>query len=686
MKRILPQTLSVLLCLAFSVGVNAQKKQQPKQARLFGKNITSELKQCGTTEYEAFLQQKYPKRATTQKFEQWLAPKVNAVKAQRLASTATPQSTNVVVTIPVVVHVIHNGDPIGTNENITAAQIASQITVLNQDFRKMIDTPGYNTNPVGADAEIEFCLAQRDPNGVASTGIVRYNLGGNEGWDMEDIESTLKPQTQWDPEQYLNIWVVDYVYTFIGELAGYAQFPTDSGLEGLDGLGEAEGAETDGVVVGHLYFGSSDIYPEGEYDADRDKGRTASHEVGHFFGLRHIWGDGDCSQDDFCDDTPDASTPNQGCPVSADSCPDSEGNDMIENYMDYTNDSCQNIFTLDQKDRMTAVLLNSPRRVSLTTSLGCQPGIVYDLDGSLNINNVSDGVCSNVISPSVILKNDGNNVMTSATISYYVDGGETSEYNWTGNLANGEETVIDFPEFTLTAGEHTFNTEIVTVNDNVDDLTTNNSASSNFTIAGSFDTTQIIVTVMTDDFGGETIWALLDSDDEPIIGNIDFDNPNPADFYGNNQLYTQTIDVENNQCYSFGIIDFGQDGICCDFGNGYYTVTTTDGTVIAEGGSFGQEERTPFGINTILSAANPTSLANSIKLYPNPANTVINISTNDASLPDSYAIYNSLGQLVGNGKVTSNNTGVDIATYANGMYFMTITRGNTSETLRFVKQ
>ena len=102
------------------------------------------------------------------------------------------------VGVPVVVHVIHSGQPVGTAPNITDAQVISQITVMNNDFRRLAGPPGFNTTAVGADTMIQFALAQQDPDGNPTNGINRVNLC-QPSWSMASTNSTVKPQTQWDP-------------------------------------------------------------------------------------------------------------------------------------------------------------------------------------------------------------------------------------------------------------------------------------------------------------------------------------------------------------------------------------------------------------------------------------------------------------------------------------------------------
>ncbi len=678
-------TISAFAAALTLFAQKAEAQQQP--ARKFGRPV--EYRKCGSTEYEALLKRKNPQRANTQQFEEWLAPKTAQERAQRIFQenfNTSAFSTNAVVTIPVVIHVIHNGDAVGSNENLAEGQILSQLTVLNQDFRKLLGTPGHNTNPIGADAEIEFCLAQRDPAGLNTTGIIRYALGSEDGWEVEDVE-VLKAQTQWDPTKYLNIWIVNEMY--IGGafgVAGYAQFPQQSGLPGLDGGSISETANTDGVVIAANCFGTSDIYPQGFYNPGQDKGRTTTHEIGHFFGLRHIWGDEeDCMGNDFCADTPVAASANSGCPDPGyDSCPDNPGFDMVQNYMDYTEDICHNIFTLNQKDRMMAVLANSPRRASLTTSDGCLPGQVFDLDGSLNIQGINPE-CATTITPALVLGNPGTVTITSAAISYRIDEETPTVYNWTGSLAAGQQATIPLPELAVADGEHSFNVAIVTLNGGVDQAPANDNKSQPFTIVTAYNTTEVILTIMTDDYGEDTIWALVDEDENPLAGNIDI-NSGTIDWLSSNQLYAYTIPVVNGQCYSLGILDLAGDGLCCDYGEGYYRVETSNGTVIAEGGEFSQQVMHPFRVDTSLGMGNVAKGLDAIRLYPNPANSVLNIALPDTmALPEGYTVYNSLGQVMDTGKFVSASQALNISGYADGVYFVKVASGDNSKTLQFIK-
>lgn len=349
---------------------------------------------CATVEKEKALQQKYAGRLNTNDFENWLAPLVREVKRKQASS----RTTNQVFNIPVVIHIIHDGDPVNTTsgtktENISDAQAMSQIQVLNEDFRRMVGTPGgVNSTGVAVDVEINFVLAKTNPDGEATNGIIRHVLTPpnnttpwtNDDWETDADVETAKINTQWDPNQYMNMWCFKFGGLSLNQggmdgLLGFAQFPTGSGLPGLP---SNEPANTDGVTAGYQYFGTDDE-DDGSFiiDAPYNKGRTMTHEVGHFLGLRHIWGDtSSCGNNDYCADTPDATGSNSGCNKNLDSCPaDGLGNDMVENYMDYTNDTCMDTFTADQKTRMIAVMENSPRRKELATSTtGQDPSpIVY---------------------------------------------------------------------------------------------------------------------------------------------------------------------------------------------------------------------------------------------------------------------------------------------------------------------
>ncbi len=251
-----------------------------------------------------------------------------------------------IVTIPIVFHVVYRN----SSQNLSDAQLLSQLQVLNDDFRRL-NADANNQWPQAADTQIEFCLASVDPDGNATSGIQRrqtnkrsfsYNNDGVKFNSSGGLDA-------WPAGDYLNFWVCN-----LGNgLLGYAQFP------GGD-------PATDGVVCDYLYVGSG-----GSAQAPFDLGRTATHEVGHWLNLRHIWGDGGCSVDDFISDTPTSDAPNYGCANGHVSC---GSTDMVENYMDYSDDACMNLFTSGQVARMQTLFSAGGARASLANSNGCGNG------------------------------------------------------------------------------------------------------------------------------------------------------------------------------------------------------------------------------------------------------------------------------------------------------------------------
>lgn len=679
---------ALLLCGLMSVAAQAQIQQhkQSRTPKTFGQIITERNQQshvghirCMSTEYEQHLQSVFPKRLTDEQFENWLAPKIEEFKRMN----AGKRGTTAVIRIPVVVHVIHNGDAYGTGENIRDEQVISQITVLNQDYRRMMGTPGYNTNPIGADVEVEFCLAQQNPSGGASTGIDRVNLG-TASWGEAAVEGTLKPSTIWDPTRYLNMWTARFGGDLNGVL-GYAQFPSNSGLAGFN-ANEGPGT-TDGVIMAYNAFGSSAIYPAGTYAAPYDRGRTATHEVGHWLGLRHIWGDDACpssggnvaTNEDFCADTPAAAAANFGCATGTNSCAAIAGNDMVENYMDYSDDTCMNIFTQDQKTRIITVLTNATRRSTLGASTACNPPVVYGFDASLDITNLNLPACQNTFAPSITMANIGTTTLTSAVISYNIDGGSPQTYNWNGSLATGASAVITLPTLTTGSGAHTFNTSITTVNGVADQNSVNDIKSVNFNVA-IYSSTQVNFTLQRDRYGSETTWTLKNSANVTLYSGAATANANPA----MPAVFNQTWLLATNECYTFKINDSVGDGICCGYGAGYYEIKTPTNELIASGGEFTTSESKSFKI-AVLGTTDFNSV-NSISLYPNPTNGILNINMGELGLPDNYTIINNLGQTVlAKEKISQSDLTVNTSALSNGVYFVKISKGGSSKTLRFIK-
>ncbi|MCB0639531.1 MAG: T9SS type A sorting domain-containing protein [Lewinella sp.] len=261
--------------------------------------------------------------------------------AESYALPGASRAVTGVITIPVVVHVIYNK----STENISDAQILSQIQVLNDDFRRT-NSDADNTWSQAADSEIEFCMATTDPNGNPTTGITRTSTSVTAFSTNDNMKfNSSGGKDAWPASDYLNIWVCD----ISGGILGYAQFPGGA-------------AATDGVVIDYQYFGTI-----GTATSPFDLGRTATHEVGHWLNLRHIWGDGNCNVDDFVTDTPTSDAANYGCAIGHVSC---SSTDMVQNYMDYSDDACMNLFTAGQKTRMRA-LFDGGARASMLNSSAC---------------------------------------------------------------------------------------------------------------------------------------------------------------------------------------------------------------------------------------------------------------------------------------------------------------------------
>lgn len=274
-----------------------------------------------------------------------------------------------VYTIPVVFHVVYNTP----EENIPDSVIVNQINRLNEDYARLNeDTVNMRGvfQPLAGGTHIRFALAQIDPQGNPSTGITRtasnvQSFGSfaalmGDFSMLETVKSTVDGgMDPWDQTRYLNIWICDMSINDMPVLLGYATPP--AGLPNWP-VGSIPDLE-DGVVLQYQAVGDNNPNDIGVPDFVV-LGRTAVHEVGHYLGLRHIWGDGDCSLDDGIDDTPDATDASQqDCDTTKNTCnADVAGMgdlpDMIENYMDYSAETCQNMFTRQQAALMHGVLEN----------------------------------------------------------------------------------------------------------------------------------------------------------------------------------------------------------------------------------------------------------------------------------------------------------------------------------------
>jgi len=294
-------------------------------------------RECRSFEYQNQLIQMNPSlRDSLQSIEKFIS---------NYSSFSARTQQSKIIKIPVVIHILYHYP----SENISDNVVKSQITALNRDYRKQnadtVKIPDYFKS-LAADCGIEFQLATVDSKGAATTGII-HKYTPTASWTSDDqIKfSSETGDDAWDSKSYLNIWVGT-----LHVLLGYSSMPGDP-------------AEKDGVVISNKVFGIINSSTFGQ-------GRTTVHEVGHWLGLRHLWGDADCG-DDGVADTPKQQTFTNGCPSGIRiSCNNGPYGDMYMDYMDFTNDDCLLMFTNGQKQKMQALFQPGGPRYSILSSNG----------------------------------------------------------------------------------------------------------------------------------------------------------------------------------------------------------------------------------------------------------------------------------------------------------------------------
>ena len=531
--------------------------------------ITQSQERCGTDLRWEFLKKSIPNLEK------------NKVDLEQKIKTNQRQLFSNSYTIPVVVHIIHKNN----NEYLSLEQINSQLEVLNQDFNRTnadaTNTPAVFEN-VAANCNIEFCLAQRTPqneitNGITytSTDVSSFSL-----YDNRVFHDSLGGKTIWDPSTYLNIYVCD-----LSSVLGFASFP--GGIPSMDG-----------IVIDFENFGTI-----GNLNAPYDQGRTTTHELGHYLNLLHIWGSGSCS-DDFVDDTPIQEDHNFGCPAHpSPSC--SNNGDMFQNFMDYTNDACMNLFTEGQKQRMLTVL--NTEREELTNNTNCMLpfediGIVENISPSLD-----QSTCGTSFDIKTKIQNYSTQNINNFKVSYQIDNNEIQELEWNGSLEPQESMELVIGTESLSIGTHSLSIYTSQPNGYRDINNSNDSLFFDFDVQeGNFYNIQ----VQTDNYAEEVSWTIL--------------NENQDTTYIYNQLVSNELNTENiclntDSCYTFEITDEYSDGICCDFGNGYIAINNE---------IFSGEFESELSVD-LCELSSIKTYDHNIIVYPNPTKGILNIKSDN---------------------------------------------------------
>lgn len=497
MKKILITLVTIAAC------ISAAGQQPVSKNSSAGPSV---YQRCATSEIVKILFARHPERKA---LAQRLAAQQPGPEAFRKASRLST-----ITTLPVVIHIVLPNPYLITDE-----VIQSQIDALNLDFSGL--NPDSTNIPnafrsLRGHSFIRFALARKDPSGQQTNGIVRLssNAKASPYGNMDSIKyASLGGSAAWDPTRYINIWVGDI-----------------SGASGVLGYTVVPGSGTlqeDGIVCNRIGFGISDcnvsVY---------NRARTVVHEMGHYFGLNHTWGDDEtesnkCSGDDFRALTDDGSTytlplslynphgkgntsddigdtPNQSIASSSclsgvvtDNCSPSSPGIMYQNYMDYTLDDCYSLFTSKQVERMEYVL-QTYRAALITSDAGSLPAGAITTDAS-PVNSVNPGgyesascqsvsypsslTCSGSFVPKVRIRNNGTATIHTLTVGYVLNNGAPVMLNLSPALGFGNTQVVSFPAINLGPGTYTFKYFTANVNGAApDQVTANDTLSATLTI------------------------------------------------------------------------------------------------------------------------------------------------------------------------------------------------------------
>jgi hypothetical protein len=527
--------------------------------------------------------------------------------------------------IPVVFHVLHKN----SDEMVSESIISSQLEVLNQDFGRTnsdaINTPS-EFSAIAVDTEINFCLAQRTPDNYPTSGITYTETSINSFslYDNRIFSDSLGGKTLWNPEKYLNIYICD-----LTNVLGFSSFPGGNN-------------SIDGVVIDYQNFGITGT------NSNYDKGRTATHEVGHWFNLFHVWGSFNCSSD-MVDDTPTQEMENYGCPSHPSPSCENQG-DMFQNYMDYSNDACMNLFTNGQKERMHATL--NTERQGIINSLGCKEPY-EDIGIEENIfPQFNEVVCGNDIEIKTSIQNYSDDKIYHLTVSYKIDNNPIQSVNWNGILESNSSLELAIANETLSEGEHELFIYTSSPNNTRDVNTSNDTIVLNFMIVNG---QSLNIEVQTDNYAEETTWQITND-----FGEVAYNQNNLL----SNTLNNETLCLSSDSCYTFTIFDMYNDGICCDFGNGYISINNE---------LFSGEFNSEFSID--LCDLNSIDFDNlELKLYPNPAKDELNIRSNENI--KQIVIFDYFGRIIEKTKYNLKELKINLTTYKSGIYFIQITTEN----------